>query len=100
MSAIVVCAAILSVSVVPLAELDTSGAYLARLPTPVKRWYVTAQDSGLASGYGLFRVMTGEGGRPELIVEGTNDPNNDSWQQYHFKYKPGDLATMPKFNGE
>ena len=100
MATVAVCAAVLAVSVVPLAELDTSGAYLRRVPAPLKRWYSAGQDAGIVSGYGLFRVMTGEGGRPELIVEGTNDPNNETWQQYHFKYKPGDVATAPRFNGE
>lgn len=98
--AILACIVFFTLSLVPLAELDTSGQYARRLPAPVKRWYETANENGFVSGYGLFRVMTGAEGRPELIIEGTNDPSNESWKPYHFKYKPGDLATMPRFNSK
>jgi lipase maturation factor 1 len=43
--------------------------------------------------YGLFAVMTP--GRPEIILEGSNDGVN--WQPYEFKYKPGDLKRRPGF---
>eukprot|EP00493_Phyllostaurus_siculus_P011384 UN11544 len=34
--------------------------------------------------------MTGVGGRPELIVEGT-ESNDGPWEEIHFLYKPTDL---------
>lgn len=43
--------------------------------------------------YGLFAVMTHP--RPELIIEGSDDAR--TWQAYEFPYKPGALATRPKF---
>lgn len=98
-AAIALCTAALTLSAVPLAELDTSGGALRALPAPVVRWYGTAHERGLVSGYGLFRVMTGEGGRPELVVEGNNDPNGEAWRPYHFKYKPGQVDLSPRFNG-
>lgn len=36
--------------------------------------------------YGLFRRMTGVGGRPELVIQGSADGKN--WQDYIFPYKP------------
>jgi predicted DCC family thiol-disulfide oxidoreductase YuxK len=43
--------------------------------------------------YGLFAVMTTS--RPEIIIEGSND--GLTWQEYEFKYKPGDLKRRPRF---
>lgn len=48
----------------------------------------------LVNNYGPFAVMTTE--RPEIIVEGSND--GESWQAYHFKYKPVDLDQPLKWN--
>lgn len=97
---ILVCSAILTASIVPLAELDASGATYKRIPASIKGWYSKAHDYGIMSGYGLFRVMTGENGRPELILEGTNDPQSEKWEAYHFRYKPGDLEQAPRFNSK
>lgn len=43
--------------------------------------------------YGLFAVMTTA--RPEIVIEG--GMNGDDWQEYEFKYKPGDLRKSPPF---
>ena len=43
--------------------------------------------------YGLFAVMTTE--RREIIVEGSND--GQTWYEYQFKWKPGDLDERPRF---
>ncbi len=45
------------------------------------------------NGYGLFAVMTQT--RPEIIVQGSND--GQTWEDYEFKYKPGDLKRRPAF---
>lgn len=42
--------------------------------------------------------MTGVGGRPEVIIEGSNDMKD--WKEYHFLYKPGNLTERPVFVGE
>ncbi len=43
------------------------------------------------NGYGLFRVMSTS--RPEVVIEGSMD--GEHWQEYGFRYKPGDLRTPP-----
>ena len=47
----------------------------------------------ITSSYGLFRRMTGVGGRPEVILEGANDPQGP-WIPYEFPYKPGTTDRM------
>jgi lipase maturation factor 1 len=42
----------------------------------------------ISNSYGLFAVMTTK--RLEIVVEGSND--GSLWQEYEFKYKPGNLA--------
>ena len=43
----------------------------------------------VANSYGLFRRMTGVGGRPEVVIElGTTD---GKFQEVDFLYKPTDL---------
>jgi predicted DCC family thiol-disulfide oxidoreductase YuxK len=44
--------------------------------------------------YGLFAVMTTT--RPEIIIEGSDDGIH--WQEYTFKYKPGDVKSPPTWN--
>lgn len=46
---------------------------------------------GVVNTYGLFAVMTTS--RSEIIVEGSND--GQTWLEYGFKYKPGDLKRAP-----
>lgn len=41
--------------------------------------------------------MTGDGGRPELMIEVSND---DKWISVPFKYKPVDLHKPPEFVGK
>jgi hypothetical protein len=42
--------------------------------------------------------MTGVNGRPELVIEGSDDMSSVSgWKAYHFLYKPGDITKAPKF---
>ncbi|CEM09631.1 unnamed protein product [Vitrella brassicaformis CCMP3155] len=48
----------------------------------------------LTASYGLFRRMTGVGGRPELTIEGY-DPERRQWLEYEFAYKPGREDTRP-----
>ena len=43
--------------------------------------------------------MTGVGGRPEIIVEGSNDMST-GWKEYDFLYKPGNVTMRPAFVGK
>jgi lipase maturation factor 1 len=47
----------------------------------------------VASSYGLFSAMTTE--RPEIVIEGSDD--GDSWSEYEFRYKPGDVMRAPRW---
>ncbi|KAK7160544.1 hypothetical protein R3I93_008249 [Phoxinus phoxinus] len=47
----------------------------------------------LVNSYGLFRRMTGVGGRPEVVIEGSMDRN--TWTEIEFMYKPGNTSTAP-----
>ena len=44
----------------------------------------------------LLRRMTGVGGRPEVVLEGSMSPAGP-WLEYQFPHKPGDVARPPKF---
>ena len=48
--------------------------------------------------YGLFRSMTGVGGRPELILEGAAELDGP-WTEIPFKYKPGSVDRPCPFIG-
>lgn len=43
--------------------------------------------------------MTGVGGRPEVIVEGSNSMQT-GWKEYEFLYKPGNLSRKLPIVGE
>ncbi|XP_069855853.1 lipase maturation factor 2 isoform X2 [Dipodomys merriami] len=47
----------------------------------------------LANSYGLFRRMTGLGGRPEVVLEGSFDRHH--WTEIEFMYKPGNVSRQP-----
>ncbi len=51
----------------------------------------TMEPFQIVNTYGLFATMTTS--RPEIIVQGSND--GQTWLDYQFKYKPGDLRTPP-----
>ncbi|CAH3132477.1 unnamed protein product [Porites lobata] len=50
----------------------------------------------LTNAYGLFRSMTGVGGRPEIIIIGSNSMEGP-WEEYNFLYKPGNIYQPPPF---
>lgn len=87
--------AFFSVSLVPYSMLE--GSFYHSLPSPVLSLHSTLNKYSITNAYGLFRRMTGVGGRPELIVEGTNDLQSGPWQEYDFLYKPGNLFGMPPY---
>lgn len=67
-------------------------------PEEVQRVYHKLTEASLCNSYGLFRRMTGVGGRPEVIIEGSNDLK-EGWKEYEFLYKPGDLYRPMSFIG-
>lgn len=83
-----------SVSIVPYTEIDHNTQ--SNIWPVVHRWYLKADKYQISNSYGLFRRMTGVGGRPELIIEGSDDVEGP-WKEYHFHYKPGRLDEAPKF---
>jgi len=42
--------------------------------------------------------MTGVGGRPEVVILGSD--NENEWREYEFLYKPGQVDRMPPFIGK
>lgn len=60
------------------------------LLTPLAR---VLSPFNIVNNYGPFAVMTRV--RNEIIIEGSND--NKHWQEYAFKYKPGDLHQRPEW---
>jgi len=82
---------IFCISLVPFTQIDRS--VQNDIWPVVKEWNNVVDSYELVHSYGLFRSMTGVGGRPEIIIEGTNDFRNGPWKEYNFKYKPGNLKT-------
>uniref|UniRef100_A0A1B6EIL8 Lipase maturation factor n=1 Tax=Cuerna arida TaxID=1464854 RepID=A0A1B6EIL8_9HEMI len=75
-------------SLVPFSTLHPAGN--ATVLPVVREWHTRLSHLHLTNAYGLFRRMTGVGGRPEIIIEGANDLKGP-WLEYHFLYKPGDV---------
>ncbi|KAF7496486.1 Lipase maturation factor 2 [Sarcoptes scabiei] len=91
----ILCAIILVLSIVPLSELDTTGQQSRTFVSKnMQSGFGFVQHHHIMSSYGLFRSMTGDGGRPELMIEVSND---DKWISVPFKYKPVDLHKPPEF---
>jgi len=67
-----------------------------QIPKSIKSLDSMTSQFDLTSSYGLFRRMTGVGGRPEIVIEGSNSIKGP-WLEYRFLYKPGDVTSAPKF---
>eukprot|EP00048_Salpingoeca_helianthica_P018637 m.2619 g.2619 ORF g.2619 m.2619 type:complete len:696 (+) comp2599_c0_seq1:185-2272(+) len=66
------------------------------VPALSSRLYSVTQGFDLANSYGLFRRMTGVGGRPEVVVEMTSD--HQHWTELDFRYKTNHVTRMPPLN--
>lgn len=77
------------ISLVPYTKIDSTTQ--GDIYPVIHKWYSAADKFQIANSYGLFRRMTGVGGRPELIIEGTNDLNGQ-WKEYNFHFKPGNVS--------
>jgi lipase maturation factor 1 len=81
--------AAITVVILALSGLELWGMFFERDSSLVR----VAAPFGITNTYGLFAVMTTS--RPEIVVEGSND--GDTWLDYEFKFKPGDLKMAPKW---
>ncbi|XP_004700668.1 lipase maturation factor 2 [Echinops telfairi] len=83
--------ALFTISLVPYSymEPDTHG----RLLPVAHRLFSSVEHLQLANSYGLFRRMTGLGGRPEVVLEGSYDGQH--WTEIEFMYKPGNMSRPP-----
>ncbi|KAG9272980.1 lipase maturation factor 2 isoform X1 [Astyanax mexicanus] len=59
----------------------------------VRKAYEQSDRYQLVNSYGLFRRMTGVGGRPEVVIEGSMD--GSTWIEIEFMYKPGNVSRAP-----
>ncbi|KAM4676298.1 lipase maturation factor 2 [Discoglossus pictus] len=84
-------AAMFTVSLVPYTymEFESNG----QLWPSVHKIFNVADRYQLVNSYGLFRRMTGVGGRPEVVVEGSYD--KQTWTEIEFMYKPGNVSAAP-----
>ncbi|KAE8616940.1 hypothetical protein XENTR_v10008930 [Xenopus tropicalis] len=87
------CAAVamFTISLVPYTYIDFESN--GHLWPEVHRMFNAVDRYQLVNSYGLFRRMTGVGGRPEVIVEGSYD--RETWTEIEFMYKPGNISTTP-----
>ncbi|XP_061274952.1 lipase maturation factor 2 isoform X1 [Bos javanicus] len=83
--------ALFLISLVPYSYMEPSSH--GRLWTGAHRLFSTVEHLQLANSYGLFRRMTGLGGRPEVVLEGSYDGHQ--WTEIEFMYKPGNLSRPP-----
>uniref|UniRef100_A0A8C9X7H4 Lipase maturation factor n=1 Tax=Sander lucioperca TaxID=283035 RepID=A0A8C9X7H4_SANLU len=83
--------AMFTISLVPFSYIEFDSH--ARLWPGVRQAYDMVDRYQLVNSYGLFRRMTGVSGRPEVVIEGSND--GVSWTEIEFMYKPGNLSAAP-----
>lgn len=85
--------ALFLISLVPYSYVEP-GTH-GRLWIGAHRLFSSVDHLQLANSYGLFRRMTGVGGRPEVVLEGSYDGQH--WTEIEFMYKPGNVSRPPPF---
>ncbi|XP_076239809.1 lipase maturation factor 2 [Calliopsis andreniformis] len=85
---------IFTISIVPYATLHPS--HNSTVPVELKQIHGRIEHLRLVNSYGLFRRMTGVEGRPEVIIEGS-DNIDGPWKEYEFLYKPGNINNSLPF---
>lgn len=83
--------AMFTVSLVPFTYIEFDSN--ANLWPGVRQAHDLVQRYQLVNSYGLFRRMTGVGGRPEVVIEGSYD--GLTWEEIEFMYKPGNMSAPP-----
>uniref|UniRef100_A0A669BP16 Lipase maturation factor n=1 Tax=Oreochromis niloticus TaxID=8128 RepID=A0A669BP16_ORENI len=84
-------ASMFAVSLVPFTFIEYDSN--SRLWPGVRQAYEMVDRYQVVNSYGLFRRMTGVGGRPEVVIEGSSD--GVTWTEIEFMYKPGNLSASP-----
>lgn len=87
---------IFTMSMVDIARLDNKSHISTHLWDRVINLHNRFDNYQLIHSYGLFRSMTGVGGRPEVIVYGAMSENGP-WKEYEFLYKVGNVSRAPPF---
>ncbi len=85
---IVAIIAAIFITFISIGSLQRGLAGLLPLPHFLETLHDLSSSYCISNSYGLFAVMTTK--RLEIVVEGSND--GSLWQEYEFKYKPGNLA--------
>ncbi|XP_075998220.1 lipase maturation factor 2a [Genypterus blacodes] len=84
-------ATMFTISLVPFTYIEYDSN--ASLWPGVRQAYELVDRYQLVNSYGLFRRMTGVSGRPEVVIEGSDD--GFTWTEIEFMYKPGNLSAPP-----
>ncbi|HUO03905.1 MAG TPA: lipase maturation factor family protein [Candidatus Binataceae bacterium] len=74
--------------------IELPAIFGVRLIGPAAWFLNEIEPLRIVNSYGLFAVMTTK--RNEIVIEGSND--GEHWQEYAFRYKPGDLHRPPPWN--
>ncbi|XP_071440324.1 lipase maturation factor 2-like [Hetaerina americana] len=88
-----------SISLIPLASIHPpvlQSSANSTVPMLLRHWHSRVEPFQISNPYGLFRRMTGVGGRPEVVIEGSYVIDGP-WKEYHFLYKPGDVNSSLPF---
>uniref|UniRef100_A0A8D2Q8S4 Lipase maturation factor n=1 Tax=Varanus komodoensis TaxID=61221 RepID=A0A8D2Q8S4_VARKO len=80
-----------AISLVPFTYIEYESN--ERLWPSVHQLFGAVDRFQVANSYGLFRRMTGVGGRPEVVLEGSHD--KQAWTEIEFMYKPGNTSALP-----
>ncbi|NXU93562.1 LMF2 factor, partial [Xiphorhynchus elegans] len=80
-----------AISLVPFTYIDHESN--GKLWPGIHQMFGAVERFQVVNSYGLFRRMTGVGGRPEVVLEGSYDGH--SWTEIEFMYKPGNVSVAP-----
>ncbi|XP_074757759.1 lipase maturation factor 2 [Athene noctua] len=80
-----------AVSLVPFTYIDYESN--GKLWPGIHQMFSAVERFQVVNSYGLFRRMTGVGGRPEVVLEGSYD--QQTWTEIEFMYKPGNVSRAP-----
>ncbi|XP_074997112.1 lipase maturation factor 2 isoform X1 [Calonectris borealis] len=80
-----------AISLVPFTYIDYESN--GKLWPGIHQMFNAVERFQVVNSYGLFRRMTGVGGRPEVVLEGSYD--KQTWTEIEFMYKPGNVSTAP-----
>ena len=96
-----ICLIWLFIAAVPFASICNVNSYIPK--QAIQMYSGVGNALQVASGYGLFRRMTGVGeyspsvvARPEIILEGLSNETG-TWSEIPFLFKPGKITKMPPF---